>query len=742
MKLFYLPNLKSATVTETTVDQIAAVENIRTTTPSLQNMTKDQYREWCSRSTTVSYFISPWEGLAPNARVTAKKGKKDSNNPAKRLHGIIAEYDSPHAEKLLSEVSNACDVLPNWASASFTPGHIRLTWEFAEPVHCYTEEICEKFIEILDRKLGISKALPGFDEASFRQTQYFEMGSLWHRNEDQPPVPSDLLELCLMEAAEKAKVKDKETPEIPMERVAEEIERQFPGRCPNAFVEGSRQPLFWIDDGIERIGAIVGAHGMHCFSTRAGADFLGWRAILGNKFVSEFEQEKAGNAAKLFFFDGKVYWTKHNAEQFVYLNKDDVKMHLKAAGCNDRPANGQNISEVERVLVHVQTQRRVAAAVPVLFQEEDTVEIYGERYLNISNKKPVLPGDNGNIENFPWLHDYWMKAFDGEANGIPAREYFLAWFRRFYESALAGRPLPGHVVFIAGEAHTGKSFLNRCLIGDAVGGSVGAEKILMGETNFNKGGAENALWRCDDAATEGNWKTRELFTKNLKKMAADPVMRYEPKFRDSIELPFMGRVVVTCNIDAESLKILPSLDGTIKDKLMLFKLCEGFKPHFFGTNHQNEERLRKELPYFLRFMLDYEFPEAILDPVYRRFGVRAFHHSDLVHQSTSESQENIFAELMEPWINAKRSEGLREVEMSATQLLSEVIATSSSPGLLNSFSVRGVGRMLNKILVAGMVPDLKSKRLLDGKNLYRFTFKKAPKPETHIPDLLDETEPF
>jgi hypothetical protein len=716
MKLFTLPNVVSHDVTETTDLALSSIDNPRLDLPN-RPKNKDEYMTWCGMADTRGIFMSAFEGVTPSQRIT-------KDNPAKQMHGVIADYDADTAMDRIDQLSKSTAYLPQYVVATFTPGKARLIWIFEEPVYVLNEEVYEEFIKELDKKVRIKNALPGFDKKSFEPSQYFEMGDAWKAFNEPQVIPSTLLEACMLVAAEKCKITPTDAPVIPLDVVAAEVQAQFPNRLTRPFELGMKQPLFWLDDGVQREGAVITENGMVCFSDRAGTNFKSWRSILGAKFVERYEAEQTGKVARLFWFDGKHYWTKHNGSSYVYLNKEDAKLHLKGAGCDDRPSRGSRVSEVERVLIHVHTARRVTAAVPVLFAPDEIVEWGGERYLNISNKRAMQPGDSADPAKFPWLHEFMMNAFDSDQDGVPAWQYFVGWFRRFYGSALDCKPLPGQVCIIAGEAHTGKSFLNKWVIGEAVGGSVDAEPLLLKQTSFNKQGAECALWRCDDAATDGDWKNRQLFSKSLKQMAANPTQLYQPKFRDSLELPFLGRVVVTCNVDAESLKILPTLDGTIRDKVMLFKLAN-YRPHFYGSNYQNEERVKKEMPYFLRWVLDVKLDERIEDPVYKRFGVRSFHHQDLVHQAQVETREYIFSEILDRWINAKRSEGIEEIEITCTELLNQLSVLEGVSESLRKFDPQSIGTSLKKLLEQKMVPELIGKRLdRIRKNVYKFYFGK------------------
>jgi hypothetical protein len=708
MQIFSLPNHVSHNIT---VTDAGAVSVLPSDVPA--GLDKPKFREWCAKATTAGHFISGWQGVTPTVRI-------DAGNPAAVLHGIIADYDSTDAASHLSKLPSTTKHMPTWVIDSFTPGKIRLIWEFEKPFKVSDPEITEHFLKELDGRVGISNALPGFDKASWKASQYFEKGTNWRKMENATPIPKGVLEVSMMEGGLKAKRVFSDEPVIPMEIVAAEVERQFPGRWKNAFTEGARGPLFWINDGITREGCAVAETGMICYSDRAAGNFLRWSEVLGSKFVDKFVQEKAERAAGMFYFDGRAYWHKGRGG-WEWLNKDDAKLHLKNAGCSDKKLKDKGVSEIEKVLVHIQSHRRVAGAVPVLFRLEEVVRVNGADYLNTSTRRAMQPAATGNPQDFPWIYDFITNAFDGTQNGIPANEYFIGWFKRFYKSALEGNPQPGQVVILAGEAHTGKTFFNKCILGEAMGGSTAAEALLMRKTMFNKEGAQVSVWRCDDASSDGDYRSRQQFANALKAMAANPSQMYQPKFMDAIELPFLGRVFVTCNVDPESLRILPTLDNTIKDKLMLFKLSSSFTPKFYNTNSQNEEMVLKELPHFLRWVLDYQVDSRVIDPLYKRFEIKSFHHHELVEQANLESREYVLSEYIEQWLVVARKAYKKGeiVELTATALLSAIKEANNGQDI-GSIKAENLGKQLHKLLEQNMVSELLSKKMRDGRTVYAF----------------------
>ena len=711
MKLFTLPNLVGHTVQITDDLTLSKVLNSRPT-----GMTKDQYGVWCREATTKGHFISAWEGLNPQGRISG-------TNPGRKLSGIIADYDNANAISKLNSLSSSTSLLPTWVVDSFTIGKCRLIWEFENPVLVTNLDVTEGFLKELDDKIKISSALPGFDKASWKDSQYFEIGANWRCVSGALPIPDSLLSECMLNGGLKSKIELLDSV-IPIEIIAAEVDRRWPGRWTGQFIEGASGPLFWIDPFINHRSCAIRDNGVVCFSDRAPSNFMPWRAILGDKFVESYETERASRMAEMFYYDGNKYWTDYSSPGlWRALSQENVSLHLKNARCSPKIPKGSFVSEVERVIIHVQNHRYVTAAVPMLFKSETLVSYNGNDYLNISTKKAMSPADNGDPKNFPWIHDFIMNGFDGESGGIPAREFFLGWLQRFWVTSYQGDPQPGQSLILAGEKNTGKTFFSKCVIGPALGGSITAEDLLLQRTKFNRQAAHNAHWRCDDAIAEGDSRTKQTLANSLKSMAANPTVLYQPKFVDTTELPFMGRVFVTCNTDPESLKILPYLDGTLKDKLMLFRMRKEFRPHFFNTNRENEQRVLTELPFFLRWLMDYVLPVGVEDCYHPRFGVVSFHHKTLVDEANREQPESLLSELIHSaMVNLRGSVGKTEwVKLTATDLAKSIEDAQQGRSLQQLGGIRNVGKLLHKIIEQGLSCHLKDlPKATNGTSRYTF----------------------
>jgi hypothetical protein len=188
--------------------------------------------------------------------------------------------------------------------------------------------LAELFLRELRKELRLENLLPSLDKSTFSLTQYFELGRDWRHIPDAKPIPSNVLGLLFYRAAGNKVIRG-EGPNIPIEAVAAEVERRWPGQINGEFTVGLRTPLFWVEPFEDRIGAQVGDHGMICYSTRAHKGFIHWAEILGSEFVRNYEAEREGAAMEEWDFDGVGYWRRLDNQQWSRRNKDTCADDLR-----------------------------------------------------------------------------------------------------------------------------------------------------------------------------------------------------------------------------------------------------------------------------------------------------------------------------------------------------------------------------------------------------------------------------
>lgn len=595
---------------------------------------KADYRAWCAETTTDHCFYSMAEGDNPSARIS-------EDNPVNKIHGFVADYDAPvdhdKLRDLIIERGHGAP-LPTWSTRTRS-GYARLVWEFEEPLPIHPH-LAEAFLKRLSDLLRASMLLGGFDRTSLKVSQYFEFGSDWVRIGD--PLPETQVRVVLLKAANDTPLSSGDS-SIPVEEVRAELEKKYPGRWPGDFSVGARGPLFWIADGIDREGCQVREDGMVCYSDRAGKGFVSWREIFGRKFMERFEEKKMSTLLDQYWFNGRSFYKLLNNTP-MSIPKEQLILELKRSGFAPRAKKNQTLSEMEQALLTISNDCRVDEVAPVIFAAERVVPFNGFKLLNNSKAVPVQPDSDGDPKLWPWLDGFLQPMFAPDDDGRETLPYFLAWLQRLYSAVLAHRLDQGQLLILLGPTGRGKTLLTNKIVGGAVGGFSDASAYLSGGTAFNKDLCGSAAWVIDDQTAAATYADQRKFVELTKRCVANPRLEYHAKYADAIPLPWAGRVMMSLNLDAQSLAALPTLDSSNRDKIIALRVSESHKPKF-GTNRQVEETIARELPHFLRWLLDWKAPDRVLAS--SRFGVATYVDSFIEAAAYDNSSRSAIAEMID-----------------------------------------------------------------------------------------------
>ena len=593
---------------------------------------KAEYRAWCADNKTKHVFYSTVEGRAPSKRVSAE-------NPPNKIYGIVADYDAPVNWSMVDgKISTVCaGALPTWRSKTYS-GYIRLVWEFAEGLPI-APEMVGPFAKEMKRVLRLNKIFAGFDETSLNPSQYFELGTEW--TSVGPQLGKNVVHTALLKSAETNAPQSGDT-SIPIDVVAEKVRADYGHRWMGAFEIGSRGPLFWIDDGIDREGCQVSEDGIICYSDRAGRGFMSWRDIFGAGFVEAFEQKKMGSLLDEYWFNGKRFFKLLN-NLAVEIPREQLVLELRQMGFSPKQQKGKPLSEVESAILVISNQNRVHEIAPVVFSKDRIVECSGNRILNTSTIEPVEPADDGDPKNWPFLHTWLHQLFE-DSTPRPTIEYFFAWMKRFYEAVLDRESRQGHALILVGPTNKGKSLLSNRVISGLVGGFSDASDYLSGHTKFNKDLGRVAAWVIDDTTSASSFQDQRKATELIKRAVANPRIEYMAKYADALSIPWAGRVILSLNMDANSLSVIPALDSSKRDKLMALKVRDTATSKF-PPNKILEKTIKDELPYFGKWLVDWTVPQEIES--YGRFGIVGFIDNSVSSAAYDNSSRSAVAELVE-----------------------------------------------------------------------------------------------
>lgn len=666
-------------------------------------------------------FYSGLEGLIAASRIDSK------NNPAVFLHWLVADYDGDINQNMRDTVLERCgDFKPQCICRTFSGG-ARLLWKLEQPFPLHKNDLTAKLLKHVKKKLKLSKILVGLDADAFTDPcKYYEAGTDWVQLSDDV-IPAPFMMQWAVESTHNYAWK-KLGPSIPMELVAAEVEKQYPGQWQGEFDVGVRGVRFWDASADNETAAVIRESGMQCFT--GGQAFIPWAAILGGKFVRQFQADQIGGAVSAAYFDGRDYWVQLSNGKWQAKNKSDMALFLKVKrGLSTAVPRGSSISEVDQALSQIQDEQSIECAAPLIHRPKGIVYVNGFRVLNISTVDVLQPAEGGagspstlnsppmegcpeggvgsdpcpltpdTCPDFPWLASYLSTLFD------PAEQldYFLAWLRRWYASALDGKMLPGQASFFAGVPNTGKTLLSTLILSRTFGGHIDASSFLSGEDGFNSHLFNSAVWAVDDVVPLTDNKSHMKFSALIKKMAANRTFSVREKYRVDKLIEWNGRVVVTCNTDPESIRILPDVDLSNRDKINLFRVAER---ETFTFPNDVADIIHAELPFFLRWLLDWSPPAHVLGD--SRYGVQTYCEASLFEAARHSSSAYSFLEVLLKFFEGQVSDVWIG---SATELLSAILNDQDGlAGIAAKYTTRQVGRELSKLASQGYPLALERQR--------------------------------
>ena len=685
MKLIAIPNLSA-----TSASEIIPWQFTPAIPKKMAKADKPAFVDWCTHPSTKHCFFSAFEGLVASLRVSA------GANPPTVLHGLVADYDTQISDDMWASLPDRCktEFMPICGSATFSGG-ARLIWEFDEPLVLSSWKVTKAFLKIVARKMGLSKLLPGFDTTFYeRADQYFEVGRDW-RMISSDKIPCDLLWVWMTEAGDS--VKEKVQVRIPLPKVAEAVDKKFPGKWKGAFELGSRGTRFWDSGADNRTASVVREGGMQCFTGAQG--FVSWAELFGQRWVDQFSEEQTGVLLRDWWYDGTQFWTKDpELNSWYRITREDFKLMCKVKYGLSNVAGKANASEIDTLMFQVQANKRVEGVFPRVHYPDGLYVENSKRCLNtcVAQCMRPAPGLMQWGEKFPWLASFFDTFFYDNSQ----KNVFLSWLYWFYTNGVAHKPKSGQAVFIAGDRGIGKTLLSTGIIGPMVGGHQDARSFLTGEGgNFTDYILESPLLTMDDAEPATDTRSQTRFSNNVKRMVANPYHHFDKKFRDSGQTVWMGRIMVSCNLDPESLRVLPSLELSNRDKVILLRAAT--TPRDFLPMQEMQALIAQELPYFCNWLTNWEIPEENQGEV--RFGIKAYHDPVLADAAAQGESSYAFSELLDEFrVRWWKFSGETHWVGSATALLSTLVSTPDLEVVTRPFAdSRIISRGLGKLVARG-----------------------------------------
>lgn len=386
-----------------------------------------------------------------------------------------------------------------------------------------------------------------------------------------------------------------------------------------------------------------------------------------NPAVQQFEQAVQARPPETWYDIGrKEFLIRDSHGEWLPLNETQYKRVLRQHGLSLSVQQGQNVSAVDEAILQIQSRRNVHYAGPLAGYSTGYYETGATRILVTSSPKIIAPVAG----EFPTLRTL-IDGLLGSDGGVQV-PYFLGWTKIAYESLVAGRCRPGQVVVFVGAANSGKSLLQNLITLILGGRSAKPYQALTGATAFNADllAAEHLM--VEDESPSTDIRARRAFGSQIKNVTVNETQRLHAKHKDALVLKPFWRMTVSINDEEENVQVLPPVDDSIQDKIMLFKASRPSAPMPTATAAQREafwSRLTSELPALIAYLLAWEIPAELRC---ERFGVKHYHHPEILRILDSLAPEARLLSLIDstllPVAEGMLRTGMPENEFTAEEI--------------------------------------------------------------------------
>jgi hypothetical protein len=315
---------------------------------------------------------------------------------------------------------------------------------------------------------------------------------------------------------------------------------------------------------------------------------------------------------------------------FRRVDKGQMKDKLRKLGFYHRDGESGELSEVNMEIIRIIEDCALDFCGPLAGHDSGFIALNNRNILVTEDKCP-MPALEYDMEADPdgecWQDfNRYLEALFGPEQF----DFFVGWLKIAYETVLKGRGRPGQILALAGESGVGKTFL-QSLITLILGRAAKPYNWMSGGSNFNSElfGAEHLVIGDELSSTDYNLR-RQLGNK-LKQLVAEPMQKYHKKGVDAFDLYPIWRCSMSFNYDGDDILVLPPMDDSLKEKIMVFHCYKGAIPEEIEDPWESDFKntLVNQMPFFLHWLVNIEIPQELRHP---RYGVRTYHNDEIMNK--------------------------------------------------------------------------------------------------------------
>lgn len=335
------------------------------------------------------------------------------------------------------------------------------------------------------------------------------------------------------------------------------------------------------------------------------------------------------------------FLTKDSNQKYIQIGKDFLKSKLQRHGLNPRTQQGEYLSERDTMIDNILMTQNVDYAGQLAGYYAGLHTINNAKIL-VTKSPTIIKGEN---KPFPTL----AKIFDGlfNAGGIFQLPIVYGWLKLARESVINSNPSPGQCLVLAGPKNCGKS-LFQDIVTEILGGRIGKPYSYMaGKTEFNSDLFAAEHWVIADEIPHRDISHRRAFGARIKDCTVNKSMQCQGKFKESLTLTPCKRLTISLNDEPENLMILPPLDESLIDKIIMLKVdTPEFPLDSSGVVNRNDlwNTIKDELPGLIDHIEHFTISEEHRDT---RFGLKAFQHPELLNSLEEMNPETKMLEIID-----------------------------------------------------------------------------------------------
>lgn len=329
------------------------------------------------------------------------------------------------------------------------------------------------------------------------------------------------------------------------------------------------------------------------------------------------------------YYDAEThaYWTK-TPDGWVSMCETSALRHLRDSGIGPEPIQGTYLTRLDAQLIDIQRNFHIHYAGPVAGYDEGLYDSYGYKLLVTRSPRLLVPSEG----DWP----IWEACLETMyRRKHPLQIPTLHSYNKVSMECLYSRKFkPGQMKFSFGENNSGKSFEQNRVTNFYGGRAADPWRYMTGKTEFNGDliGAEHLLVSDPDV---NSIKDKLDFAARIKQFTVNELQSYHRKNLEAIPVRPFWRVDVSANSETHNASIVTVTDPSVLEKVMLFLVSpDSIPPEKYRDLPYDEfcRRVDAELPHYVWFLLNqWKIPVELVS---RRFGVKAFHHPEILENIT------------------------------------------------------------------------------------------------------------